>query len=193
MIAHLCANEKTAVSRRRFLTSALAFTALTMRPFKAMASMTTGEEEKRLRLFNPRTKEVLETTFCDQDGYAPRALADIDYLMRDLRSEEIKSIDTRLVDLLYDIQTRLQLEEPIHIISGYRSPATNERLRKQGWAASRNSYHLHGKAVDIRHPKTSTAGLRRAAFELKQGGVGYYPRLNFVHLDMGPLRFWRKD
>lgn len=192
MIAHLCANIGLCVSRRRFLTSALAFAALTMRPLAATAALPASGEEKRLRLFNPKTKEVLETTFCHQGNYVPEALADIDYLMRDWREKEIKTIDTRLVDLLFDIQSNLQLDEPFHVISGYRSRATNERLRKQGWAAAKNSYHLLGQAVDIRLAATSTAALRRAASKMNQGGVGYYPRLNFVHLDIGPVRYWRK-
>lgn len=193
MIAHLCANMALCVSRRRFLTSALAFAALTMRPLAATASMPARGEEKRLRLFNPKTKEMLETAFCDKGNYVPEALADIDYLMRDLRSGEVKAIDTRLVDLLFDIQSHLQFDEPFHIISGFRSRATNEQLRKQGWAAAKNSYHLHGQAADIRLSETSTAALRRTAFKMNQGGVGYYPRLNFVHLDMGPIRYWRKE
>lgn len=184
---HLC------VSRRQFLTSALAFAALTIRPSVAMATPPPEEEDKCLRLYNPKTKELLETTFCAQGCYVPAALADIDYLMRDQRNGEIKAIDPCLVDLLFELQTRLQLHEPFHIISGYRSRATNERLRKQGWAAAKNSYHIHGQAVDVRLAKVSTNSLRRAAFKMNHGGVGYYPRLNFVHLDMGPVRYWRKE
>jgi uncharacterized protein YcbK (DUF882 family) len=81
----------------------------------------------------------------------------------------------------------------LHVISGFRSRETNERLRKKGWAAAKNSFHICGKAVDIRHAEVATSRLRRAAFNLKQGGVGYYPRLNFIHLDMGPVRYWRKE
>ena len=178
--------------RRRFLATALAAAPLLYQPRKAIAAISDGLGEKHLRLFNPRTKELLETTFCSNGVYIPAALADISHLMRDLRNGETHTIDTKLIDLLHTIQEDLGLTSPFHVISAYRSQETNEHLRKQGWAAAKNSFHLHGQAVDIRHADVSTARLRKAAYQLKEGGVGYYPRLNFVHLDIGPVRFWRK-
>jgi uncharacterized protein YcbK (DUF882 family) len=180
------------LDRRRFMVAALAAAPILLRPFNALAVLPVVQTEKRLRLFNPRTKELLERTFWADGAYIPDALSDIDHLMRDLHNGETHSMDTRLIELLHTIQDHLQLSAPLHVISGFRSRETNEHLRKQGWAAAKNSLHICGKAVDIRHPDLSTALLRKTAFKLKQGGIGYYPRLNFVHLDIGPLRYWRK-
>lgn len=182
------------LSRRRFIASALAFGgALLLPPRMVNAAPLAPMTVKRLRLFNPKTKELLETTYWVNGEYVPAALAEIAYVMRDLRCETVGTIDTGLIDLLYNVQACLNLHDPIQVISGFRTRQTNERLRKQGWAAAKNSYHLQGQAVDIRLTERSTAAARRAAFKLSQGGVGYYPRLNFVHLDMGPVRYWRKE
>ncbi|MDJ0781489.1 MAG: DUF882 domain-containing protein [Desulfosarcinaceae bacterium] len=172
---------------------AAALPALLLSPRLALAYPIPRLPEKRLALFNPKAEELLETTFWVDGAYRPSALTKINHLMRDLRSGKSRSMDTRLIELLWAIQERLRLSEPIHIISGFRSRETNEHLRKQGWAAAKNSFHIHGKAVDIRLGGGATAKLRKAAYQLKQGGIGYYPRLNFVHLDMGPVRYWRKE
>jgi uncharacterized protein YcbK (DUF882 family) len=181
------------LDRRRFITSVLSCASLLIAPTKAFSTLQLNPDERKLHLFNPKSKTRLETTFWADGAYIPSALEEIDFLMRDLRNGKIKPIDRRLIDLLYAIQTDLELSGPFHVISGFRSRETNERLRKQGWAAAKNSLHIRGKAVDIRHAEASTDQLRRVAFKLKQGGVGYYPRLNFIHVDIGPVRYWRKE
>jgi len=163
-----------------------------LKPAFTIASLQPSPAEKRIALFNPKTEEHLETIFWANGDYLEDSLSDIDYMMRDLRNDEIKPIKIELIELLFDIQDNLKLCEPFHVISGFRSLETNNRLRKQGWAAAKNSYHIQGKAVDIRLSNVSTASLRRAAYKLKGGGVGYYPRLNFVHIDTGPSRYWTK-
>jgi uncharacterized protein YcbK (DUF882 family) len=120
-------------------------------------------------------------------------LRDIDQIMRDFRLDEVKAIDTGLLDLLHLLTETLESRQPLHIISGYRSPQTNARLRERGGSrtgvASR-SLHMEAKAADIRIPGTPLATLRRAATLLKGGGVGYYPDLDFVHVDVGRVRYW---
>ena len=111
--------------------------------------------------------------------------------MRDFRKPDTKPIDTNLLDLLSAISMRLNPEKPFHVISGYRSPETNAKLRKRGTGAAKNSYHTQGKAVDIRLPGCRTSVLRRTAYKLKKGGVGYYPHRGFVHIDVGPIRYWK--
>lgn len=181
------------MNRRGFMAAALSLFTLRFSPSRALAALPPHTSEKKLRLFNPTTKALLETTFWANGGFVRSALADIDFFMRDLRSGKTKQMDTRLIELLYAIQEDLHLGEPFHVISGFRTRESNDRLRKQGWAAARNSYHIQGKAADIRLSNASAAVLRKAAYRLKQGGVGFYPRLNFVHLDMGPVRYWRKE
>ena len=146
--------------------------------------------ERSLSLYNPNTKEALDTIYWSNGDYLDNAVANISYLMRDRLTGEIKPIDTRLLDLLYKIGIDLKTRKPFHIISGYRSPKTNDLLRKQGKAAAKNSYHMQGEAVDVRLPGYRLSSLRRAAYKLKAGGVGYYPRSRFVHIDVGPVRYW---
>jgi len=193
MTLHPCAHiGPRYLTRRRFLKVGLGLSAALLPPVNALANLQTGPAQRKLRLFNPKSKELLVTTYWTDGAYVPTALAEIDHLMRDMRSGTTTPMARELLDLLHAVQTKLRLREPFHVISAFRTRKSNEHLRKQGWAASKNSYHIHGKAVDIRHPEVATADLRKSAFALKQGGVGYYPRLNFVHLDIGPVRYWRK-
>ena len=147
--------------------------------------------ERSLLLYNPNTRESLHTTYWSNGRYVQRALGDINHIMRDRRTGEIKQIDTRLLDLLYAIGTELKTQEPFHIISGYRSSRTNELLRKRGKGAAKHSLHIQGEAADIRLPGCRLSSLRRVAFNLKGGGVGYYRRDRFIHIDVGPIRYWR--
>ena len=147
-------------------------------------------QERSLSLYNPNTKESLDTVYWSNGDYMKEALAGINHLMRDRLTGEIKPIDTRLLDLLYVLKKKFNTQKPFHILSGYRSPKTNARLRKRGKGAVRNSFHLQGKAADIRLPGQRLSSLRGAAVNLKGGGVGYYPGFKFVHVDVGPTRYW---
>ena len=147
-------------------------------------------EERSLSLYNPYSKENFNGIYwCDGDCVAS-AKENINHIMRDNRTDEAKEIDLHLLDLIFALSTKLQAKEPFTIISGYRSPETNALLRKSGSGAAKNSYHIKGQAVDIRLPGYKTSALRRAAYKLKKGGVGYYPKLRFVHIDVGPIRYW---
>ena len=146
--------------------------------------------ERSLSLFNTHTEESLDSIYWARGEYLPKALDDLNYILRDHRTGEIKPIDTRLLDLLHALGRKLCAHHPFHIISGYRSPATNARLRRHGRGVARNSLHLQGKAVDISLPGCDLPVLRESAVELRGGGVGYYPRQNFVHVDIGRVRYW---
>ena len=116
----------------------------------------------------------------------------INHLMRDVRTGDVNQIDMHLLNLISAFSIKLKTEKPFHVISGYRSPKTNALLHKRGQGAAKNSYHLKGQAVDLRLPGYRTSVLRREAYELGKGGVGYYPRRKFVHIDVGPVRYWRR-
>lgn len=146
--------------------------------------------ERALSLYNPHTKDRFDGIYRREGQYDSLALKKIYHIMRDFRINDVKQIDTRLLDLLSELSLKLKPQKPFHVISGYRSPETNARLRKRGKGAAKNSYHIQGKAVDIRLPGYETAALRRAAYKLKSGGVGYYPHQRFVHVDVGPIRYW---
>ena len=146
---------------------------------------------KSLALYNTHTEESLETVYWMEGEYLDEPLAEIDYIMRDHRTGEIKSIDPLLLDLLNAIKKRLGLNRPFHIISGYRSPETNALLRKIDKGVACKSLHMKGKAVDIRLPNVELSLLRKVTTDLRRGGVGYYPKSDFVHVDLGRLRYWR--
>jgi len=146
--------------------------------------------ERSLSFYNTHTGEELEVVYWSRGKYRKQALADIDHILRDYRTGEVKAINTRLLDLAHDLGERLGNRGPFHIISGYRSPKTNALLRTGGKGVASKSLHLQGKALDIRLPNTDLPVLHRTAVDLKGGGVGYYPGPNFVHIDVGQVRYW---
>jgi uncharacterized protein YcbK (DUF882 family) len=117
-------------------------------------------------------------------------MAEIDFVLRDFRSGDVKPIDPQLLDLLYLVTRRLETSSPIHLISGYRSPATNAALHEHSSGVAVHSLHTKGMAADIRIPGRDLRQLRKIAMAAGAGGVGYYPRSDFVHLDVGHIRHW---
>ena len=145
---------------------------------------------KTLSFEHTHTGEKLRLTYFERGDYIKEALLEINYLLRDFRTDDIYPIDTALLDQLFDLKQTLSLNKPYHIISGYRSPFTNARLRKHGHGVAEHSFHMKGRAIDIRVEGVSSIMIRKAALNMAQGGVGHYPRSNFVHLDTGAFRTW---
>jgi uncharacterized protein YcbK (DUF882 family) len=145
---------------------------------------------KTLSFEHTHTGEKLKLTYFERGNYIKGALQEINYLLRDFRTDDIHPIDTALLDQLFDLKQTLALNRPFQIISGYRSPFTNARLRKHSRGVAEHSLHLQGRAIDIRVERVSSKTIRNAALAMAQGGVGYYPRSNFVHLDSGRFRTW---
>ena len=186
-------NRKAAplISRRIFLQWAAAGAASVALPTMALAEIRGRDSRARaLSFFNTHTEEELNVVYWANGKYRRCALARIDHLLRDHRSGEVQRIDTKLLDLLHALGKKLGTGQPFHVISGYRSPKTNEMLRAGGRGVASKSMHLYGKAVDIRLPGCGLRALREAALEAKAGGVGYYPEAQFVHVDVGRVRFW---
>lgn len=179
------------ITRRKFIRLAGVAMFAPMAPGSLSAASpptTTGERE--LSLQNPNTRESLRTVYWADGAYLPDALSEIDYLLRDYRTDDIISIDANLLDILHLIEKKLQKPCTFQVISGYRSPKTNAMLRRRNRAVAAKSYHTLGKAVDIRVPGFRNAFLHRTAVSLKRGGVGHYPKPGFVHVDVGPVRCW---
>ena len=146
---------------------------------------------RRLSLVHTHTGEKLALVFAVDAHYSPAALGALDHFLRDHYSGIAGSIDPQLFDLMYLVQQALGQEGPFEIISGYRAAATNDWLREsRGGGVARNSLHLQGRAIDLRLPGVPLADLRDAAVELRAGGVGFYPRERFVHIDTGRVRRW---
>ena len=182
------------VSRRSFLKLG-AFTAgAILLPFKAYGiTRDLSSLERSLSLYNAQTEESLDTVYWYRGIYLPSALAEINYLLRDYRVGETKPINTNLLDLLHVVHKTSKSHHPFHVVSGYRSPATNDLLRKRGKGVAKNSLHILGKAVDIYLPDVDLSSLRRVAMKSRGGGVGYYPSAGFVHLDVGRVRYWQAE
>lgn len=145
---------------------------------------------RRLSMLNLHTGESLRVEYWVKGRYSRDALRQINRLLRDHRSDAIYPIDPKAIDILYQLTRKLGANTPIHIISGYRSPETNAMLRETSDGVAQFSYHMQGRAIDLRVPGRSLRQLQRAALSLRSGGVGYYPESNFVHVDTGPVRRW---
>lgn len=139
---------------------------------------------------NLHTGERLQATYWSDGRFDQAACRRVDWVLRDHRESVAAPISTELLDLLHAIRTRLGTDAPFQIISGYRSPITNARLSNAGSGVASNSLHVKGMAIDIRVAGCKLTDLRETAVALKAGGVGYYPKSNFVHVDVGRVRYW---
>lgn len=175
-------------ARRRFLrncTGALILGA-GLAPFQIAGASTRRE----LHLFNTHTGEDLKLCYFRDGQLVKEACQRLDQLLKDFRSGDVHTIDTRLFDMVHTIQTRLGHRGRVEIISGYRSPATNEKLRQHSTGVAKRSLHMQGKALDIRLRDLDTARVRDTALALRAGGVGYYAKSDFIHIDTGRVRHW---
>lgn len=179
------------LSRRGFITLGLITALSSAVPVEALGAVRKMiAPERSLSFYNTHTGEKLRSIYWCKGRYVPGALAEINRILRDHRTNDITRIDTKLLDLLYVLHGEFRTREPFHIISGYRSPKTNNLLRKRSRGVAKNSMHTCGKAVDIRLPGRQLKNLQTAALELKRGGVGYYPDADFLHVDVGKVRYW---
>lgn len=176
------------LSRRRVISGFGAAAALfVVRPTQAAIAV---ERPRSLKLQNLHTGEKVATEFWADGTYIPGGLADISKVLRDHRSGTVHPIDPSLLDLLYKVQSSLETSSPFHVISGYRSPASNAKLASASTGVAKRSMHMDGKAIDIRMPGIELTSLHKAAKVLKGGGVGFYASSNFVHMDVGRVRYW---
>jgi len=178
-------------SRRDFLRTGLAAASALAIPGVAWAGFRAPVRQVRsLGFYNLHTGESLKTVYYENGGYVAGALQEINYVLRDFRANEVKPIDPRLLDLLVELRDRLGTTAPYDVISGYRSPKTNAMLHASSEGVAVHSLHVDGRAIDIRVPNRDLSTLRYAALSLRAGGVGYYPRSDFVHVDTGSIRRW---
>lgn len=140
----------------------------------------------KVDLRNPHTGEALRTEIVANGRWVEEGLSDLSHFVRDWREDVSMPIDRRVALILLKIRMILEPREPTVILSGYRTLKTNNRLH----GAARNSLHLRAMALDIHQPGASLRDLHRAATALEDGGVGYYPRQSFVHVDCGRVRYW---
>jgi len=175
------------LSRRGFLSLGVGLGGACFLPTQAMAN---NMVDRELTMRNSHTGEELTTAYYCDDKFIAESLSDLNYLLRDHRQNESISMDPVLFEQLWHIQQLLEDDSTIEIISGYRTHETNRMLRRKSKGVAKNSYHPKGQAIDFRIPGVSTKQIRNVAKHLKIGGVGYYQRSNFVHIDTGPPRSW---
>jgi len=149
-------------------------------------------EERTISFYHIHTKERLTITYKRNGQYIPEALKQINWIMRDWRQNEVKEISPATIDIAWEMHQELGSKEPINIICGYRSGATNEMLRKTRGGQAKQSEHITGRAIDITFPDVPLKKMRYSALIRERGGVGYYPTsgIPFVHIDTAHVRMW---
>jgi uncharacterized protein YcbK (DUF882 family) len=148
-------------------------------------------DTRTLSLVHTHTRERIALTYAVGDSYLPEALTALNRFLRDHYSGDVGTIDPDLFDQLHRVQRLTGATHAFEVISGYRCPATNTKLRStRGGGVATRSLHMEGRAIDIRAPGVALADLRDAAVSLRAGGVGFYPGQQFVHIDTGRVRRW---
>ena len=182
------------LGRRAFLSastlSAISFCTGSALAAPAVGGKAAASSARTLSFVNVNTGESGRIRYWEQGNYIPEALAEIDKALRDRRTGEVHAISPDLVDLVVRLGSRLQTSAPVHVISAYRSPQSNSQMAAASRGVARLSYHCRGMAIDVRVPGRTLSQLRSAALQLAGGGVGSYPRSDFIHLDVGPVRRW---
>ncbi len=156
----------------------------------AWSAGTVATKERTVAVRSLHTGEAVDIVYWADGAYLPDALLEVDYVLRDWRTGDVHPIDPKLLDILHDLHRLMDSDEPFKVISGYRSPATNAMLANRSSAVSRRSLHMKGMAIDVDLPDRSLAALCKTALTMRRGGVGYYPKPGFVHLDTGRVRSW---
>ena len=174
------------LTRRRVLGTGLTAAAVAfIRPAPAISFA-----PRSVSLYNTHTGEWVRTVYWADGHYIRDAVRDINWVLRDHHSNEVRPMNAGVLDLLGMLRRRLESTQPFLVVSGYRSPTTNHRMYLRGSGVASNSYHIHGMAIDLRAEGRDLSQVRGAALSLRCGGVGYYPRSVFVHVDCGPVRTW---
>jgi uncharacterized protein YcbK (DUF882 family) len=184
------------VSRRQFAGALAAVAGLSFIPKPVLAAIpkqNSGPLIKPARFLafnNLHTGETTKLVYWEKGRYIKGALAEINHILRDHRTNDVARIDTALLDQLFVLHTKLGSRTPFQVISGYRSPKSNSMLHNHSNGVAKKSMHVQGKAIDIRLQDAHLINVRNAALAMNCGGVGYYPESQFVHIDTGRVRHW---
>lgn len=145
---------------------------------------------RSLTLLNVNTKETLSVTYWSDGTYRRDALDSLNRFLRDSQNNQQTEMDPLLFDVMWHTMNIVGYHGDVEVLSAYRSPTTNAWLASVSRGVARDSQHMNGNAMDIRFPTVPVFKIRQAARSLQMGGVGFYPRSGFVHLDTGPVRYW---
>jgi uncharacterized protein YcbK (DUF882 family) len=175
------------LSRRAFVRILAVAAPVFVAPRRVLARTTA---DRALRFAHTHTGERLAVEYFSGGTYLPDALATINHFLRDFRTGDVHAIDADLLDLIHSLADLTETTQPFQVISGFRSPATNQMLRHQSEGVAAGSLHMKGQAIDIRLADVPLVKLRQAALQVRRGGVGYYRASDFVHVDTGRVRTW---
>ena len=181
--------DRTAPSRRTFMKVSAGLAAGGMAAGLPSFGLS-ATPVRRLAFKHMITGESVDVVYAENGHYLTHGCAEIDYFMRDWHTNDVVVMDRKLLDLIYVLHRKLGPNEPFEFLCGHRSRETNEQLRRTQKGVAKNSYHIPGMAIDLRLPNVSLKALRNEAQKMKVGGVGYYPRSGFVHVDTGDIRYW---
>ena len=184
--------KSTSGMTRRSVLGAFAATAVAAAPtFANAAGFLRGAGDiRRIKMYSGRTGERIDMIYWIEGNYIKDAVSELNYFMRDWRTDGVKSMDLRTVDIMAASHNLLDVSEPYMLLSGYRSPQTNAMLRSGSRGVAKNSLHMRGQAADLRLASRSVNQMARAAIACNGGGVGRYSGSNFVHMDCGQVRNW---
>ena len=188
---HMTGTHTTGMTRRALL-GAFAATAVTAAPtFANAAGFLRGAGDiRRLKLYSGRTGERIDMIYWIEGKYIADAVNEVNYFMRDWRTDDVFKMDIRNYDIMAAAHNLLNVNEPYMLLSGYRSPKTNSMLRSRSRGVAKNSLHMRGQAADLRLGSRSVGQIAKAAAVCRGGGVGRYSGSNFVHMDCGTVRTW---
>lgn len=175
---------------RRAFMATLVPTALAMTAGVPITAQAYQGGERWLSFHNLHTGENSRATYRRDGALQDDGLRLINHALRDWRTGDVETIDPALLDLLYDLRESMGSREAFQVISGYRSPKSNAMLANKSSSVGKKSLHMRGMAIDIRLPGVQLRGLHKAAKTLQRGGVGYYAKSDFIHVDTGRVRYW---
>ena len=156
----------------------------------ARSAMADNANLRSVSFVHTHTGERLTAAYWRDGEYQPEVLQQVNHVLRDFRTNEVHVMDPALLDVLFELRTKAGVQGAFHVISAYRSPKTNEMLRKSSNGVAEHSMHMLGKAIDVRLESFPTDRLADVARSLRRGGVGYYRASDFVHVDTGRVRYW---
>jgi uncharacterized protein YcbK (DUF882 family) len=174
------------IARRRFLRK-ISVATFAFAPIRAALAIA---PRRSLSFANTHTGEKLSTVYFENGAYLPASLQRIDHLLRDYRTGDVHPIDPGVLDIMFDLRVIANHDAAYQVICGYRSPATNALLRSQSSAVAEHSLHMQGRAIDVRLTGFPTPKLYELALQMRRGGVGFYAKSDFVHVDNGAVRSW---
>ena len=179
------------ISRRRLLSAFAATTVAAAPTFSNAAGFLRGAGDiRRIKMYSGRTGERIDMIYWIEGNYIKDSVREVNHFMRDWRTDDVKSMDIRTIDIMAAAHNLMDASEPYMLLSGYRSPKTNAMLRARSSGVAKNSLHMQGKAADLRLSSRSVSQIAKAAQACRGGGVGRYSGSNFVHMDCGVVRSW---